>query len=122
MNFQDQDDITAAARVDQAAGTLLGTLSGNASINSRIALDRFLTGVHQDARQHQLRKVVMDVRELAFLNSSCLKSLVTWILGIKELPADQRYQVTFLSSPQLNWQQRSLFAISSLAPELVQIE
>jgi hypothetical protein len=122
MNIHTQEDITVAAEIDLPAQTLRATISGNASINSRVALDRFLVSVHQDACQRALRRVVMDFRQLAFLNSSCLKSLVTWILAIKDLPPERRYQVTFLSSLELNWQQRSLFAISSLALELVTIE
>lgn len=116
------DGITLQSEVDDRERVLLATVSGNADLSSRVALDRFLASLHEQTRQRSLGKVVVDVRELAFLNSSCLKSLVSWIIQIKDLPPDQRYQITFLSCEQLNWQKRSLFAILSLAPELVTIE
>ena len=62
------------------------------------------------------------MRSLAFMNSSCLKSLVVWVTQIQDLPADQRYHITVVSSPTLYWQKRSLFAISSLASDIVTIE
>jgi len=100
----------------------MATVSGDADLSSRVALDKFLASLHEQTRERDLRKVVVDVRELAFLNSSCLKSLVSWIIKVKDLPPEQRYQITFLSCEELNWQKRSLFAILSLAPDLVTIE
>jgi hypothetical protein len=116
------DGIAVHSEEDDRQRALLATVSGNADLSSRMVLDQFLTSLHEQTRQRDLRKVVVDVTKLAFLNSSCLKSLVSWIIKIKALPPDQRYQVTFLSCQELNWQKRSLFAILSLAPELVTIE
>ena len=122
MRSFDLDEIICTAEAEATDQVFRGTISGNASLSSRVVLDGFLASAHERMARDSLRKIVVDVRELAFLNSSCLKSLVGWILRIKELAPDRRYLVTFVSNPELNWQQRSLFAISSLAPELVSLE
>jgi hypothetical protein len=115
-------DVDFAAEASVSDGVLRASVSGNADLNVRLALERFLAAVHEEARNQNLRNVSLDVRQLAFMNSSCLKSLVVWVTQIQDLPADQRYQVTLVSSPTLYWQKRSLVAISSLASDIVTIE
>jgi hypothetical protein len=122
MSIQAVHDVDFAAEASVNDGILTAKVSGNADLNVRLALERFLAGIHEEARQQHLPTVVLDVRGLAFMNSSCLKSLVVWVTQIQDLPADQRYKITVLSSPTLYWQKRSLFAISSLASDIVTIE
>jgi hypothetical protein len=122
MNIQAVHDVDFAAEASVNDGVLTAKVSGNADLNVRLALERFLAGIHEEARAQHLPIVVLDVRGLAFMNSSCLKSLVVWVTQIQDLPADQRYKITVLSSPTLYWQKRSLFAISSLASDIVTIE
>jgi hypothetical protein len=122
MNIQAVHDVDFAAEATLTDGVLTAKVSGNADLNVRLALERFLAGIHEEARQQHLPSVTLDVRGLAFMNSSCLKSLVVWVTQIQDLPADQRYKITVLSSPTLYWQKRSLFAISSLASDIVTIE
>jgi hypothetical protein len=122
MSIQAVHDVDFAAEASVTDGVLTAKVSGNADLNVRLALERFLAGIHEEARQQKLPSVTLDVRALAFMNSSCLKSLVVWVTQIQDLPAEQRYKITVLSSPTLYWQKRSLFAISSLASDIVTIE
>jgi hypothetical protein len=122
MSIQAVHDVDFAAEASVTDGVLTAKVSGNADLNVRLALERFLAGIHEEARQQKLPSVTLDVRGLAFMNSSCLKSLVVWVTQIQDLPAEQRYKITVLSSPTLYWQKRSLFAISSLASDIVTIE
>ncbi len=115
-------DVDFAAEASVGEGMLDAVVTGNADLNVRLALERFLAAVHEEARSRKVRHVSLDLRKLAFMNSSCLKSLVVWVTQIQDLPADQRYQVKLLSSPTLYWQKRSLVAISSLAADIVTIE
>ena len=122
MTLPSIDDTDFAAQAERRSDVLLATLSGNADLNARLALERFLASVHEETDEQELRKVVVDLRQLAFMSSSCLKCLVVWMTRIQALPPTRRYRVTFLSSPDRYWQGRSLRAISSLAPEIVTIE
>ena len=103
-------------------GILVLTLSGNADLNVKGHLDRFLAVVHAEAERRSLRDVEVDVRNLEFMNSSCLKCLVGWISRIQEEPAARQYHISFRSSPRLFWQRRSLHALSCLASELVSVQ
>jgi len=122
MSIQAVHDVDFAAEASFTDGVLTAKVTGNADLNVRMALERFLTAIHEETRRQRLPSVTLDVRGLAFMNSSCLKSLVVWVTQIQDLPADQRYKITVLSSPTLYWQKRSLFAISSLASDIVTIE
>jgi hypothetical protein len=55
------------------------------------------------------------------MNSSCLKSFVWWISSVHDLAAAHQYRITFVSSPTMYWQRRSLNALAGLAAELVSI-
>jgi hypothetical protein len=66
-------------------------------------------------------EVVADFRELAFMNSSCLKEFVRWIAQVDER-TDDHYRIRFLSDPGAQWQSRSLQALRAFAPNLVTIE
>jgi hypothetical protein len=35
----------------------------------------------------------VDIHELYFINSSCLKALISWIGALNELPVEQRYRI-----------------------------
>ena len=122
VGIQSVQDVDFAADATINEGALVATVSGNADLNVRLALERFLSSLHAETRRLGLPKVTLDVRRLAFMNSSCLKSLVVWVTQIQDLPVAQRYKITLVSSPTLYWQKRSLFAISSLATDIVTVE
>lgn len=114
-------DFSAEATVDGGRAITL-TMSGNADLNVKVQLDHFLASVHTEAQRMGVEDVTVDVRTLEFMNSSCLKCLVGWISQIQDQPPSRQYRVTFLSSPSLYWQRRSLHALSCLASDLVTVQ
>ncbi len=66
--------------------------------------------------------MVVDLRQLEFMNSSCFKCLVTWLHRLQQAPAADRYAIRIVSSPSVSWQKRSLYAIRAFAPDLVTVE
>ena len=111
-----------SADVAQSERSLTVTIAGNADLNVKTQLDRFLAMVHTDAQRLGLEEVTVDFRRLDFMNSSCLKCLVSWITRIQDLPAANQYKLTFVSSPAMYWQKRSLHALSCLASDLVTVQ
>ena len=103
-------------------GVLVLTLNGNADLNVKTRLDHFLAAVHAEVQRRAVGDVEVDVRELEFMNSSCLKCLVGWISRIQDEPPARQYRVSFRSSPSLFWQRRSLHALSCLAADLVSVQ
>jgi anti-anti-sigma factor len=121
MNIAPVDDIDFNASAAAAGPALTITLSGNADLNVRVELERFMTAIHEEARRSGAKEVVVDLRELEFMNSSCLKSFVWWISSVQDLAAAEQYRITFVSSPAMYWQRRSLNALAGLALGIVSI-
>ncbi len=98
------------------------SLAGNADLTVKSQLDHFLREVHNEARRCLAEEVTVDVRQLEFMNSSCLKSFVWWISTVQEQAGDGRYRIVFVSSPTVYWQRRSLNALACLANEIISIQ
>lgn len=114
------DDLKTATEI--GAASITSRLIGSAETDSRKDLDAYLRAVHAKVVSAELREVVVDLRSLEFMNSSCLKAFVTWVGIIHESPAKAQYKVRFLSDKKKHWQSRSLSALACFAIDLIQIE
>jgi hypothetical protein len=97
-------------------------LAGTADTEAKTDLDEMTGKLHAEAQRLKITKVVIDLRELEFMNSSCFKAFVTWLALLRDLPQAQQYRLHFVSNPSLHWQRRSLAALSCFAVDLVTIE
>jgi hypothetical protein len=108
--------------ITRDGGRLVLLLSGSAETESLPALNQILAGIHEDAVRSSIPTVLVDLRELEFASSSCLKAFVTWLQRVQELEGANRYTVVFRSEPKHSWQRRSLGALAAFASGVVQIE
>ena len=115
-----ENDFSANASTGE--GRIMVSLSGTADVTSRNQLDHFLREVHQEAQRQRAEEVTVDVRQLEFMNSSCLKCLVWWVSTVQEQPTEGKYRIVFVSSPSVYWQRRSLDALACLAEEIISIQ
>ncbi len=97
-------------------------LVGTADMSVRSVLDDFLNRVHAQAVSQHVTEAVLDARLLAFMNSSCLMELATWISKIQELPLAERYRIVVLSTAETHWQRRSFEALARLSNDLVTVQ
>lgn len=111
-----------AAESALADGVLTTRFRGTADVEAKPALDHYVEALHEEARRVAASKVVIDFRELEFMNSSSFKVFVTWLAQVQELPAEKQYRIHFVSNPSMHWQRRSLAALSCFAVNLVTIE
>jgi hypothetical protein len=98
------------------------SLSGHADVAAKGALDGFVAEVDREACIGPVTEVVVDLRTLAFMNSSCLKTLVTWLNNVRQRPPSAQYLIRFLQDRTAYWQERSLAALKAFAPAIVQVE
>jgi hypothetical protein len=112
-------EFEASAALDGAA--LVFRMWGNADLRVNGPLGPFLDSIDHEARRQNVSEVVADLRELVFMNSSCLKEFVRWVAHVEEKGASP-YHIRFLSDPAAQWQTRSLQALRAFAPNLVTIE
>ena len=94
--------------------------TGTGVMHATAVVNEYLKLVHDEALRIGLSQVSCDFKQLTFMNSSCFKSFVVWIDTVKN--SEIRYQIAFLTNPNMPWQRRSLEALRRLAANLVTIE
>jgi hypothetical protein len=100
---------------------LLLRVTGNGDMAAAEPLDRYLKLVHKEALRVRVKEVAVNLCELYFMNSSCLKSFVTWIDTLSTV-VDRRYKIRLIGSPKLVWQRRTLDVLQRLGPSVVNLE
>lgn len=103
-------------------GSIRICLIGSAESAAKLDLDALLTGVHSEAQRLDLREVVVDMRELEFMNSSCFKAFVSWAGLAEELEQSRQYKIRIVSDRSKHWQRRSLAALACFAADLIRVE
>ncbi|WP_437730458.1 hypothetical protein [Sorangium sp. So ce1335] len=99
--------------------TLGVRLTGTGDMAAVAPLGTFLKDLHAEAARLRVGAIEFDVRNLYFLNSSCLKAFISFICGL----AGQglRCKVQFVTDARLGWQRRSLTALERMSPDVVSI-
>jgi len=100
--------------------TLTWAGSGQGEVPQRLA--ELLARVNQDAVEAAAREVVVDLRAVEFMSSSCIKSLVSWITEVLTAPPDRRYAIRFVPSDVYHWQRRSLSVLALLGTGVVTVD
>ena len=65
-------------------------------------------------------EVVIEMTDLDFINSSCLKAMVAWVYKVDT--EGRPYKIRLLRDAGLHWQRTSLATLQRLAPDVVVIE
>jgi|SRR6185503_5625334 len=102
-------------------GRLLLEMRGNADLSVQAALASFVPQVHAEALARAVSQVTVDLRAVEFMNSSCIKELVSWLQLLLETEPERRYRVRLLQGAP-HWQNRSLQVLQAFAGDLVEIE
>ena len=113
-------DLKTETEVERSAYTV--KMTGFAETPMMGELDGFLKRLHQHALDNKVPEIVIDIRGLEFMNSSCFKAFVTWINTLQEAPQGSQYRVRFVSDEKKHWQNRSLGALACFAVDLIKIE
>ena len=94
--------------------------SGNGDTEAVAPLERFLKELHENLLRDRAERVDVDLVDLYFMNSSCIKTLMSWIHVVKN--AGTPYRVSLTMNPRLAWQRRSLQPLQRLAPNVVALQ
>jgi len=94
--------------------------SGNGDADAVPFLDEFLKKLHEELLMKNAIDVRVDLGELYFMNSSCLKGFVSWIHKVNT--NGRPYAIRLLMNSRQQWQMRSLATLKRLAPAVVSIE
>ncbi len=80
------------------------------------ALNPYWNAIDEQVRERSIKRVELDVRDLNFMNSSGILTLVRWITKLKNAPA---YQLVLEYDRNVTWQRTSIPTLAKLAPAAV---
>lgn len=89
------------------------------SLDPSAAVQPYLKSVHAAALADKVARVSVDVRQLAFVNSSAIRLFIDWATWVKTAAAP--YQLVFVTDKTITWQRTSFVAIKSLAGSAVEV-
>jgi anti-anti-sigma regulatory factor len=99
---------------------LILKLSGTFDMTSAASLQLYLEQVQTEARKLALLELVIDVVEVYYLGSSCIKAFVTLTVGLQHGTAGMLLRI--MTNPRLDWQDRAFSVLARIAPERVTVE
>jgi hypothetical protein len=79
-------------------------------------LNPYWTGIDDAARAKSVKRVEVDLRDVSFMNSSGILTLVRWITKAKTHNA---YMMTLQYDRNVTWQRTSIPTLAKLAPQIV---
>src|SRR4051812_16497446 len=79
-------------------------------------LTPYWNGMDATAVERALRRVELDMRDLSFMNSSGILTLVRWITKAKSHAADKAYTLVLQYDRNVTWQRTSIPTLAKLAP------
>ena len=107
---------------EQQGTKINARLRGVASYSALDALELMLSRLHEVAERTSVDETIVDLRELEFMSSSCLKTMIAWINEIQLMDADRRYRVRLVSNPSVLWQRRGLESLRCFASDLITVD
>lgn len=112
------DDPQFVADWDDRARVL--KLIGSADNATAAGLARLFDDLHVDLLGKQATQVTVDMRDLDFLGTACIKELLGWIEKLEDLA--ERYTIKLRSNPTIAWQRTTLPALSCFDTALLTVE
>ncbi|HEU4409613.1 MAG TPA: hypothetical protein VFS43_30440 [Polyangiaceae bacterium] len=109
-------------RTELCGRSVAAAFIGTADMLATKDLERYVRALEAEVRRLAVCEVVVDMRELYFMNSHCLKLLVSWIVRAEALAPPQRCTFLFRTHRGLPWQRRTLLALTALAESIVRVE
>ena len=82
-------------------------------------LNPYWNGLDDAARAGKLKRVEVDLRDVNFMNSSGILTLVRWITRAKTHPPDSAYTLVLQYDRNVTWQRTSIPTLAKLAPKIV---
>ncbi|HOS41061.1 MAG TPA: hypothetical protein PLG31_15120 [Spirochaetota bacterium] len=82
----------------------------------------YLLSIHQRIISGGFKRIRVDFSDLSFMNSSGIRSVISWVVKLNDLPAESRYRITIVHNPEITWQQSSLKVMQQLLPDHIELE
>jgi hypothetical protein len=103
-------------------GNIEVSIAGEADAAALGHLEEILAALHASACDRHVKEVVVDLRKLVFMSSSCLTKVIAWVNRVRVLDETDRYAIRLLSDQTLLWQKRSLHALQCFAAGVISLQ
>ena len=108
-------------RLSEKEGTIAVVFSGMIDIREPTKeILPYLLKIHKTILENAFNKVYIDLTGLDFMNSSGIKTFISWIMKVNEMPQADRYNITIIYGPDITWQQSSVKVIKRLFPDFIE--
>jgi hypothetical protein len=85
-------------------------------------LDPFFKELHANALENAVKMIIVDLRLLKYVNSSSIRSMVTWLLSIKSMPVGKAYTLYFVVVKKRSWQTVMIDTFRMLLPNNIKVK
>ena len=110
------EGVTVVPRLEN--GVLHIAMSGAVEMRDPgVVFNPYWNGIDDDIRRKGIKRVVVDMRDLNFMNSSGILTLVRWITRVKG-HGNQPYKIELQFDRNVTWQRTSVPTLAKLAPEI----
>lgn len=83
-------------------------------------LNPYWNRIDDEIIKRSLKRVEVDLRDLNFMNSSGILTLVRWISRVRNHSSVDSYQMVLRYDRNVTWQRSSVPTLAKLAPRVVQ--
>jgi hypothetical protein len=109
-----------ALEAAEGASQIQARLTGTFDMTATADLSLFLVSIEGELKRLQANELVINVVEVYYLGSSCIKSFVALVEGVKK--QDLRPRIRIMVNPRLDWHERTFSILARLAPGAVTLE
>ncbi len=81
----------------------------------------YVEKVHQEALEHGVSEVRLNLTKLAYLNSSGILMFMKWVKLIQGATPDLRYTLFIIYSKSIVWQRVGMRTLRKMAPDVVNL-
>lgn len=111
------EGVSVVPRLDD--GVLHISMSGAIEMRDPgTVLNPYWNGIDDEVRRRGIQRVVVDMRDLNFMNSSGILTLVRWLTRLKG-HGNKPYRIDLQFDRNVTWQRTSVPTLAKLAPEIV---
>ena len=83
-------------------------------------LNPYWNRIDDEIRKQSMKRVEVDFRDLNFMNSSGILTLVRWITKAKSHSGNDAYRMVLKYDRNVTWQRTSVPTLAKLAPNVVE--
>lgn len=99
---------------------LVVKLSGTFDMAAAVKLQQYFDQVQAEARRLQVLEILLDVVEVYYLGSSCIKAFVRLTAGLQHGTGGMLLRLK--TNPRLDWQTRAFQVLSRMSPNRVVVQ